>query len=91
MIDVCADILGVPIIVISSLLDMNVSIHLPQKHQLINSPIFLAYNASASGHYDGASPQSIKESGNVAILKEETFAIFGKIRESLFPQIICYL
>ena len=24
-------------------------------------------------------------------LKEETFAIFGKIRESLFPRNICYL
>ncbi|XP_057310862.1 uncharacterized protein LOC130648786 [Hydractinia symbiolongicarpus] len=53
VVDVCADVLGLPIVVISSLSQMNVSIHLPKHQQHSDSPIYLSYDASASGHYDG--------------------------------------
>ena len=44
------DILGVPIVVISSSAEMDVSIHFPQNKILSGKAIYLAHNVE--GHYD---------------------------------------
>ena len=53
MIQLCADVLCVPIVALSSAQDMDVSIHFPSKRQLSVSPIIVAYRAEVQGHFDG--------------------------------------
>ena len=53
IIQLCADVLCVPIVVLSSAQDMDVSVHFPSKRQLPVSPIIVAYQAERRGHFDG--------------------------------------
>ena len=53
MIQLCADVLCVPIVVLSSAQDIDVSVHFPSKRQLLVSPIIVAYQAEGGGHFDG--------------------------------------
>jgi hypothetical protein len=53
VVDACTEILGTPIVVISSAKEMDVSIHIPEKRQLTSTPLFLAYMVNGPGHYDG--------------------------------------
>ena len=53
MIQLFADVLCVPTVVLSSAQDMDVSVHFPSKRQLSVSPIIVAYQAEGRGHFDG--------------------------------------
>ena len=53
MIQLCADVLCVPIVVLSSAQDIDVSVHFPSKRQLLVSSIFVAYQAEDEGLFDG--------------------------------------
>ena len=53
MIQLFADVLCVPTVVLSSAQDMDVSVHFPSKRQLSVSPIIVAYQAEVRGHFDG--------------------------------------
>ena len=49
----CADVLCVPIVALSSAQDMDVSIHFPSKRQFSVSPIIVAYRGEVRSHFDG--------------------------------------
>ena len=53
MIQLCADVLCVPIVVLSSAPDMDVSVHFPSKRQLSVSLSVVVYQAEGGGHFDG--------------------------------------
>ena len=53
IIHLCADVLCVPIVALSSAQDMDVSVHFPSKRQLPVSPIIVAYQVEGGGHFNG--------------------------------------
>ena len=53
IIQLCADVLCVPIVALSSSQNMDVSVHFPFKRQLSVSPIIVAYQAEDRGHLNG--------------------------------------
>ena len=50
--DPCANILYLPIVVMSLIDNMAVTLHQPQLSQISSNPLYLAYNADGPGHYD---------------------------------------
>ena len=61
MIQLCADVLCVPIVVLLSAEDMDVSVPFPSKRQLLVSPIIVAYQAEGGGHFDGTSEEDFDD------------------------------
>ena len=53
IVDACANILCIPIVVISSIDSMAVTLHRPQLSQISSNSLYLAYNTDVPGHYDG--------------------------------------
>lgn len=61
LINLCADVLGLPIVLLTSLKDMDVYIQFPRRHQITSLPIYLCYNADGPGHYDGTNPLDLED------------------------------
>ena len=53
IVDACVYILCIPIVVISSIDNMEVTLHRPQLSQISSNPFCLAYNADGPGDYNG--------------------------------------
>ena len=53
IVDVCANILSISTVVISSIDNMAVTLHRPKLSQISSNPPCLAYNADGLGHYGG--------------------------------------
>ena len=51
--DVCAKILCISTVAISSIDNMAVTLHRPQLPQISSNHLYLHYNADGPGHYDG--------------------------------------
>ena len=63
IVDACSNILCIPIVVISSIDNMAVTLHRPQLSQISN-PLYLAYNADGPGHYDGTKELTQEDIGD---------------------------
>ena len=75
---VCADVLHVPIVVITSLASFPYTPFLPDS-VMVTTPLYLAYDATACGHYD-ATRKLVGECGSlVGYLSFLTFNNNGKI------------
>ena len=64
IVDLCANILRIPIVVISSIDNMAVTLHGPQLSQTSSNPLYLAYNADGPGHYDGTKELTHEDIGD---------------------------
>ena len=79
MIQLCADVLCVPTVVLSSAQDMDVSVHFPSKRQLSVSPIIVAYQAEGRGHFDGTLEEDFDELNQSFSRVFEVFVSFLEI------------
>ena len=59
-----ANILCIPIVVISSIDSMAVTLHRPQLSQIPANPLYLAYNADGPGHYDATKELTQEDIGD---------------------------
>ena len=59
-----ANILCIPIVVISSIDSMAVTLHRPQLSQISSNPLYLAYNTDGPGHYDGTKELTQEDIGD---------------------------
>ena len=77
MIQLFADVLCVPTVVLSSAQDMDVSVHFPSKRQLSVSPIIVAYQAEGRGHFDGTLEEDFDDLvGQVCVLNQSFSRVF---------------
>ena len=67
ILDACADILCIPIVVISPIDNITVTLHRPQLSQISSNPLYLAYNADGPGHYDGTKELTQEDIGDEII------------------------
>ena len=79
IIQLCADVLCVPIVALSSAQDMDVSVHFPSKRQLSVSPIIVVYQAEGRGHFDGTLEEDFDELNQSFSRVFEVFVSFLEI------------
>ena len=65
IVDACVNVLCIPIVVISSIDNMAVTLHRSQLSQISSNPLYLACNAEGPGHYDGT--KELKDIGDEII------------------------
>ena len=63
MLKVCSEVLGIPLIAITSVKEMGIATNFPGKNQLYHIPLYLAFDATASGHYDAITEIDFKDTG----------------------------
>ena len=80
IVDACANILCIPIVVISSIDIMAVTLHRPQLWQISANMLYLAYNADGSGHYGGTKELTQEDIGD-EIMKSK-FGFFFLVNEN---------
>ena len=61
MLKVRSEVLGIPLIAITSVKDMGIVTNFPVKRQLCHSPLYLAFDATGPGHYDAAAEIDFKD------------------------------
>ena len=64
IVDACANILCISIVVMSSIDDMAVTLHRAQLSQISSNPLYLAYDADWPGHYDGSKELTQEDIGD---------------------------
>ena len=61
MLKVCSEVLDIPLIAITSVKEMGIVTNFPVKCQLCHSPLYLAFDATAPGHYDATTEIDFKD------------------------------
>ena len=64
IVDACANILCIPIVVISSIDIIAVTLHRPQLSQISANPLYLASNVDGPGNYDGTKELTQEDIGD---------------------------
>ena len=58
---VFSEVLGIPLIAITSVKEMGIVTNFPVKRQLCHSPLYLAFDVTAPGHYNATTEIDFKD------------------------------